>query len=86
MSFQPRPCLHCGGPEFHVVPGVQLEVWRATSVLGMDASQKMTGGRRWSFTLVICTQCGRTETFTTNGAEVASFYPEAQRITTSRPA
>lgn len=84
MSFAPRPCAHCGSARFHVVPDVQLEIWQTTSVLGMAASSKMGLGRRWTMTLVICSQCGRTETFTANGGELASWYPGSQEITTQR--
>lgn len=84
MSFAPRPCAHCGSAQFHVIPGVQLEIWQSSSVLGMSASSKITGGRRWSMTLVVCAHCGRTETFTTNGPELATFYAGSQQITTAR--
>jgi hypothetical protein len=84
MSFMPRPCLHCSGAQFHVIPGVQLEIWQATTVLGLTASSKKGGGRRWTMTLVVCAQCGRTETFTTNAAELASIYEGSQQITTTR--
>ena len=73
MSFVPRPCAHCRGTQFHVIPGVQFEMWQTSSLLGIAASSKIGGGRRWSVTLVVCAQCGRTETFTTNGAELASI-------------
>jgi hypothetical protein len=66
---------------FHVLPGVQLEVWRATTVLGMTASQKLGGGVRWTHTAVICTQCGRTESFTTNAAELAQHVPGSHIVT-----
>ncbi|MBX3271050.1 MAG: hypothetical protein KF729_12365 [Sandaracinaceae bacterium] len=80
MSFEPRPCAHCGSAHFHVVPGVQLEVWQAMGA----ASAKITGGRRWSMTLVVCAHCGRTETFTTNGPELASMFRGSQQVTTTR--
>lgn len=86
MSFVPRSCAHCGAGSFQVVPGVQLEIWEATKVFGIQASQVKSGGSRWTFTLVICEQCGRTETFTANTAEVAALYEGSQRITTTRPA
>lgn len=84
MSFVPRPCAHCGGVRFHVIPGMQLEMWQASSLMGMSTSSKVTGGKRWTFTLVACAECGRTETFTTNAAELASIFGDAQQITTSR--
>lgn len=86
MSFVPRPCSHCSGTRLHVIPGVQLEMWQASSVLGIASSSKVTGGRRWSFTLVVCVQCGRTETFTTNAPELASIFGGSQEITTGRHA
>jgi hypothetical protein len=45
MSFMPRPCSHCQSARFHVVPGVQLEIWQTSSVLGLAASKKVSGGR-----------------------------------------
>lgn len=84
MSFTPRSCLHCGGTRLYVIPGVQLEIWQTTTVLGMQASSKKGGGRRWTMTLVTCAQCGRTETFTTNAPELASIYAGSQEITTTR--
>lgn len=80
MSFTPRPCAHCGGLSFHMLPDIQLEVWHATQFMGMNASTKVTGGVRWCVTAVICTQCGRTETFTRNAAQLAEHIPGAQLI------
>lgn len=71
MSFSPRPCAHCGGTSFHVLPGVQLEPSQVSSVFGLVSSRKLSGVW-WTITLVVCTQCGRTETFTNNAAELAS--------------
>ncbi len=84
MSFAPRPCLHCGGTSFHVIPGVQLDIWRAASVLGMTASQQLTG-KRWTVTVVACTACGRSDTFTQDAAALAAAYPGSQIVTTQRP-
>lgn len=85
MSFTPRPCAHCAGTSFHVIPGVQLELWRVSSVLGMAASAKL-GANRWTVTVVACTQCGRSETFTNDPASLAALYPGSQIVTTNRPA
>jgi hypothetical protein len=74
MSFSPKPCAHCGNVHFHVLPGVQVEAGLATTVLGMSAYQKILGARL-SLTLVACTQCGRTEVFTANAAELAQKVP-----------
>jgi ribosomal protein L37E len=71
MSFTPKPCAHCGGRSFHLVPNLQLEYWQAMTAFGLQASRKATAGARWTLTLVICTQCGRTEAFTVNGPDVA---------------
>ena len=84
MSFSPRPCLHCAGTSFHVIPGVQLEVWRTASVFGMTARQRV-GGQHWTLTVVACTQCGRTETFTSDAAGLAAQFPGSEIVTTTRP-
>jgi hypothetical protein len=34
--------------------------------------------------VVACAQCGRTETFTLNAAELASWYSGSQQLTTTR--
>ncbi|MBK7584679.1 MAG: hypothetical protein IPI67_31395 [Myxococcales bacterium] len=70
MTFTPKPCAHCGGQSFHLVPNLQLEFWQPTTTFGVRASQKATGGARWTMTLLICTHCGKTETFTVNAAEL----------------
>jgi hypothetical protein len=36
---------------------------------------KQVGGQYWTFTLVICDQCGCTQTFTTNGPQLAQWVP-----------
>jgi predicted nucleic-acid-binding Zn-ribbon protein len=84
MSFSPRPCSHCGGTSFHVVPGVQLELRGSAAVLGV-AKATLISRERWSFTIVMCTQCGRSETFTTEPAKLAAYFPTAQIVTTNRP-
>jgi hypothetical protein len=68
MSFSPKPCLHCGGTSFHVVPNIQTQLWRGTTALGMQAHQKMNVW--WTYTLVLCTRCARTDVFTVNAAEM----------------
>jgi len=83
-SFVPKPCTHCNGVDFHVLPGLQLEVWRATQVFGMAASQQLTGGTRWTVTSVICARCGRTEVFTQNAAELAPLLPGSHTVTSTR--
>lgn len=81
MSFDPRPCPHCNCTSFHVIPGVRLETHKLLS--GGAASMKVRGG--WTFTIVACTQCGRTDTFTNEPAALAALFPEAQVIKTQRP-
>lgn len=78
MSFDPKPCAHCGAHTFHVMPGVQLEIWRATTAFGMAASKKVTNS---TFTLVVCTHCGRTETFAADAAGLAQLIPGAHVVT-----
>ena len=80
MSFDPKPCAHCGAHTFHVLPSIQVELWQPTVVLGMSASQKLGRG---TFTLVVCTHCGRTETFTANAAELARLVPGAHVVTST---
>jgi hypothetical protein len=80
MSFVPRPCAHCANTTFHVLPGIQLEVRYATTVLGLSASRTIPGV--WlTVTLVACTQCGRTETFASNVPQVATHVPGATSVT-----
>ncbi len=81
MSFSPKPCAHCGGRSFQLVPNLQLEYWQASTVFGLMASSKATGGARWTLTLVICAQCGRTETFTVNGSELSQMIRGSTVIT-----
>lgn len=78
MSFSPKPCAHCGCTNFHVIPDVVFEAHRGVSVFGMSGTQ-LAG--HWRITLVICAQCTRTETFTTNAAEVASSFAGAHPAT-----
>jgi predicted nucleic-acid-binding Zn-ribbon protein len=70
MSFSPKPCSHCGGTSFHVLPDLLLEAHKAVVSFGMTAGSKIPGW--WRLTLVVCTQCTRTEFFTPNIAELAS--------------
>ena len=69
MSYHPKPCGHCGGKSFQVLPQLQVELWTPTTVLGLVASQNLQV--RHTFTLVVCAQCTHTEMFTTNAAEIA---------------
>lgn len=83
MSFSPRPCPHCRGTSFHVIPGMQVAIRCSPAMYGVAADAMMMNARM-TFTLVACTQCGRSETFTNDIAKVASHYPQAQVITTTR--
>jgi hypothetical protein len=64
-----------------VFPNLQQELWKPTTVFGMQASQKITGTCAWTFTIVVCTQCGRTDTFTVNGAELAERVKDSYPVT-----
>lgn len=74
MSFSPKPCTHCGGTQFHVLPEVAIEAHKAVAVFGMTGTQHVG---HWRVTLVVCVQCSRTETFTTNAAELVQQVPGA---------
>lgn len=73
MSFNPKPCSRCAGKSFQVIPDLQYELWRPTTVLGVAASESLHA--RHTFTLVICAQCTQTEVYTQNGAELAHRVP-----------
>lgn len=74
MSFSPKPCTHCGCTQFHVLPEVAFEAHKAVEVWGMSGTQQVG---HWRLTLVICVQCSRTETFTTNAAQLLQTVPGA---------
>lgn len=65
---------------FHYMPQMQLHVTHAAHLLGMNVAVS-GGGQFWSFTLVICDQCGLTHTFTANGAQLAQWVPGTGVIT-----
>jgi hypothetical protein len=52
----------------------------ATTVLGMNATRQVSG-TRWEFTLLVCTQCGLSRTFTTNASQIAQYVPGASIAT-----
>lgn len=79
MSFSPKPCPHCGGSSFTVLPDIMLEAYKATTALGITVSSKIPGW--WGLTLVVCTQCTHTEMFTPNVGELASRVPGAYPAT-----
>ena len=77
MSTPPKPCAHCGNLTFHSLPDMQVEVCtEMITVLGKVAHKKVAG-RYWTFTLVICTQCGSTQTFTANAPALSQWVPGA---------
>jgi hypothetical protein len=62
------------------LPNMQVELSVATTVFGVAASKHISG-RYWTFTLVVCMQCGCTQTFTTNGPQLAQWVPGANSTT-----
>ena len=79
MSFSPKPCPHCGGTSFHVLPDILIEPHRA---LNSVATQKIGGW--WRLTLVACTQCMRTELFSPTIDKLASVVTGAYTANASR--
>jgi hypothetical protein len=80
MSFPVKPCAHCGNLTFHFIPNMQLDVAFARVVFGVAASQEASG-RHWTFTLVVCSHCGSSQTFTTNPADLLKWVPGASTAT-----
>ena len=74
-AFTPKPCAHCGGNSFGILPNVQLDVMHSTTVLGLRAAKTIPVN--WHLTLVVCTHCGCTQMFTMNGGELAQHVPGA---------
>ena len=72
MSTAPRPCPHCNNPNLVFVPNMLIDIAKGASVLGMRAVQDLK--IYWNVTLVICNQCGCTQTFSQNTAEVATAF------------
>ena len=79
MTFPMKPCAHCGNAAFHYMPDMRLPVEFASSLLGMNVTKEIRG-RYWTFTLVVCDHCGCTQTFTTNGPQLAQWVPGAAPI------
>ena len=69
MSYVQRPCA-CGGTTFQVLPSVHLHH-------GTYANTVYT----WMVTAVVCTQCTRTEMFTSNADQIATHVQGARVIT-----
>jgi hypothetical protein len=80
MNFPLRPCVHCGATNFYLLPNIQVEYGTATTVLGM-AAHRHAAGRYWWISAIVCTQCTRTDTYTTNLAELVQVVPNAQVVT-----
>jgi hypothetical protein len=80
MSYAQKSCAQCGNGTFHYMPNMQIRVEFASTMLGMNVS-KSIAGQFWTFTLVICDQCGSTQTFTTNGPQLAQWVPGAGTVT-----
>jgi hypothetical protein len=72
-----KPCSYCGHTSFNYVPNVAMDYGHLTTVLGMPARQ---GDHWWVVTLVICTQCGNTLTFTTNAQQLCARVPDTKVI------
>jgi hypothetical protein len=64
-----RPCPSCGGVEFDSLPDLAFELYNASTVMGLAAMSKISGGLL--FTLVVCSGCGKTDMYTKNAAKVA---------------
>lgn len=68
MSYAQRPCV-CGGTTFHVLPDVQLHYGGTTHA-----------AFTWTVIAVVCTQCTRTEMFTSNAEQIAGHLPGARML------
>jgi hypothetical protein len=68
MAYVQRPCV-CGGTTFHVLPDVQVHHGASTHVT-----------YSWMVTAVVCTECTRTEMFTSNAEQIAGHVTGARMI------
>ena len=85
MSFNPRPCPHCAGTSFHVIPSLQFDVFVSGAIFGRGEAVKIKAQLpRWTVTLVACAQCGRTETFSNGIEQLAAMFPTSQTVTSTR--
>ena len=80
MSQPPKPCSHCGNTTLHIIPNVQVDISVATVVLGMQAKKDLRS-IDWSVSLVVCSQCGLTQCFTGNTAQLAPQFPGSHTTT-----
>jgi hypothetical protein len=81
MSSNVKPCAYCGNGTFHYLPGMRHHVMTEGTLLGMNITKEVSG-RYWTFTLVVCTQCGCTQTFTKNAAEMAQWVAGSAIVST----
>lgn len=80
MPQPPKPCFHCGNTTLHIIPNVQVDISVAMTVLGMRAKKDLKT-IDWAVSLVICNQCGFTQCFTHNTAELAPQFPGSNTVT-----
>jgi len=64
-----------------VLPGLAHELKQPTTVFGLQSYTTLQ--TYWHFTLVICTSCARTETFTNNGPDLQNGVPGASLVQSS---
>ena len=83
MSLAPKPCAHCGNTNLCFLPNMMQQLRVGTTVFGAAAAKKI-GGVFWSYTLVVCTNCGYTQTFTTNAQDLMQHVP-ASSVQTVAP-
>lgn len=86
MSFDPRPCPHCGGTSFTVIPNLGFDVYVAPSVHGGpgEAQKIKLKVPRLYASVVGCQQCGRIEMFSGSLAQLAAMFPTATTATSTR--
>ena len=80
MHQPPKPCAHCGTATLHVIPNVQVDIKVAVAVFGLQA-KKDINNVDWAVTLVVCSQCGFTQCFTSNVAQLAPHFVGSQTTT-----
>lgn len=73
MTQPARPCFHCGNVHLVYVPDVLVDIAKGTTVLGMKAVSDLKNVY-WQVTLVVCNQCGFTQSFTKNTAALAQAF------------
>jgi hypothetical protein len=73
MPQPPRPCLHCGNQNLVFIPNVLVDIAKGATVLGMRAVSDLKNVY-WNVTLVVCNQCGSTQSFTQNTQELVQAF------------